>query len=87
MHWLEKNLEEVIGDWLGMEGEEDWGVWDDIQVSELGNQVDDGGSVWGKSVQEEEGIWEWEMLWEGDDDSVLDMLILRCSLSIERNIY
>lgn len=89
MHWLEKYIGGRHGHdcgWLNMEGKEDRRAWDDIQVSDLGNQVDDRGNHWGKGRKEEGGFWGWEMWWDGDDDSFLDMLILRCSWSIHREI-
>ena len=45
----------VIDDCLDVEGEEDRRVWEDIQVSDLGNWVR--GNSWGKGKQEEERAW------------------------------
>ena len=54
----------VIDDCLDVEGEEDWRVWEDIQVSDLSIWVR--GNCWGKGVQEGEGAWEWEVWGTGD---------------------
>lgn len=52
----------MIGNWLDVEGEKDRSLgwpW----LSDLGDQVEDGGNHWGKGVQEKEGVWSWK--WGG----------------------
>lgn len=45
----------------------------------MGNHVDVGDSLWGKGVQEEKEFEIGRCKWDGDDDSVLELLILRGS--------